>query len=76
MKKQILVIKDPEMEIGFQALCDYAQVVADRLQDNSVLVLPMWPHGEISLVGDRRQMKLTIKTYKELLQEFEERLDE
>ena len=76
MKKQILVIKDPEMELGFQALCDYSQAVADRLQDNNVLVLPLWPHGEIELIGDKRQMKLTIKTYKDLLQEFEEELDE
>lgn len=69
--KQILVIKDTENEVGYHALCDYAQAVADRLAGEDILVLPIWPHGDIELIGDKRKMKLVIKELKELISDLE-----
>lgn len=74
--KQILVIRDPDYEVGFDVVCEFARSVALRLKDEPVLVLPMWPHGKVELIGDKRKMKLIVKEYKELLAEMEEMLEE
>lgn len=72
--RQILLIKDPDCELPFENVCQYAEAVQERL-GSSVAVLPIWPHGEMELIGDRRKMKLTIKTVKELLNELENELN-
>lgn len=72
--RQILLIKDPDCELPFENVCQYAEAVQERL-GSSVAVLPIWPHGEMELIGDRRKMKLTIKTVKELLDELENELN-
>lgn len=72
--KQILVIKDPECEVGFDALCNYAQAVQEHL-GSQITVLPIWPHGEMQLLGDKRQMKLVVKELKELALELEAELN-
>lgn len=75
MKKQILCIKDPECEVGFDVVCQYASAVAKQLEGEPILVLPMWPHGEIELIGDKRKMKLIVKEYKKMLEKFEYELN-
>lgn len=69
--KQILVIKDPECEVGFDVLSDYCRQVQLYL-GSEVQVLPIWPHGEMELIGDKRKMKLAIKELKEVIAEFED----
>lgn len=71
--KQILLIKDPDYELPFENVCQYAEAVQERL-GSSVAVLPMWPHGEMELIGDKRKMKLTIKTVRSLLDDLEAEL--
>lgn len=73
--KQILVISDPEVEVGFNVLCDYCSKVQMAV-GKDVIVLPMWPHGKVDLVGDKRKMKLIIKELKEAIEEFEVELNE
>jgi hypothetical protein len=72
--KQILIIKDPDNEVGFDVLTNYAAAVQARL-GNSVFVLPMWPHGEAELLGDKRKMKLAVKEFKEILEEYDDLLE-
>lgn len=76
MTKQILVIKDPEKEVGFDVVCDYARAVAEYMKGENVVVLPLWPHGEVELIGDKRKMKLFIKEYKKLLDELDIQIGE
>ena len=73
--KQILVISDPEVEVGFNVLCDYCSEI-QKAVGKDVVVLPMWPHGKVDLVGDKRKMKLIIKELKEAIEEFEVELNE
>lgn len=75
MIKQILVIKDPEMEVDFKTVTKYAEVVQKRLGDD-IQVLPIWPHGEIELIGDKRRMKLRIRELKKIIEELEVRLSD
>lgn len=75
MKKQILVIKDPECEVGFDTLCEYTATIAERVQDENTVVIPIWPHGEMELIGDKRKMKLFVKNYKEILNSLEKELE-
>ena len=75
MTKQILVISDPEVEVGFNVLCDYCNEV-QNVVGKDVVVLPMWPHGKVDLIGDKRKMKLTIKELKEAIEELEVDLNE
>lgn len=69
--KRLLVINDPECEVGFSPLCDYCSIVQERLGDD-VVVLPIWPHGSIELIDDENKIKLTIKHIQDLLNEFDE----
>ena len=73
--KQILVIRDPECEVGFDVLSEYCSQV-QRYLGNEVQVLPIWPHGEVELIGDKRKMKLLMKDLKDIISEFEDVLKE
>lgn len=73
--KQILVIKDPENQVGFTALCQYAEAVQERL-GGQVAVLPIWPDGEMELIGDKRKMKLLIKTLEDIVEDLEIQMNE
>lgn len=73
--KQILVIKDPECEVGFDVLCDYCGQVQTYL-GKDIQVIPMWPHGEIELIGDKRRAKLVTKELKDVIAEYENILKE
>lgn len=76
MKKQILLIKDPEHEVGFDVLCEFSYQVAKSLQGEPIVVIPMWPHGEMELIGDKRKIKLITKEYKKLIEEMEKTTQE
>ena len=68
--KKLLFIKDPEHEVGFDILCDYCATIQDRLGEE-VAVIPIWPTGEVELIGDKRKLKLHVKNLKEMLEELE-----
>lgn len=70
MKKQILMVRDPEQEVGFKVLTDYCEIIQEKLGAN-VQVIPMWPHGEMELIGDKRKMQLIKKQLREVLEEIE-----
>lgn len=70
MKKQILMVRDPEQEVGFKVLTDYCEIIQEKLGTN-VQVIPMWPHGEMELIGDKRKMQLVKKQLREVLEEIE-----
>jgi hypothetical protein len=69
--KKLLVVKDPNMEVGFDALCSYCQAVHNMINDPEVLVLPVWPHGEVALIDDADEVELHIATLREVLDRFE-----
>ncbi|MEY8366553.1 hypothetical protein AALA22_13020 [Anaerovoracaceae bacterium 41-7] len=66
MKKKILIIKDPNGEVGFNVLCEYCQVVQNQIGAD-ILVLPMWQTGEAQIIDDKNEMELFIKTYREMM---------
>lgn len=68
--KKILFIKDPEMEVGFDVLCNYCATVQERV-GNEIIVLPIWPHGEADIIGDKRKLKLIIKELREVLDDLD-----
>lgn len=73
--KQILVIKDPNDQVGFEVLCRYAEAVQKRL-GSQVAVLPIWPDGEVELIGDKRKMKLLVKTLEDIVEDLEIQINE
>lgn len=73
--KQILVVNDPELEVDFETLCEYCAIIQERL-GSSIAVIPMWPHGKIELIGDKRKMKLQIKRIQDVLKELEIEMEE
>ncbi|MGF6375005.1 hypothetical protein M2140_000039 [Clostridiales Family XIII bacterium PM5-7] len=74
MLKQLLVISDPEQEVGFEVLTDYCRTIQQLLGLN-VAVLPIWPHGKVELVGDKGEIEIKIKTLKEAIDELELELE-
>lgn len=68
--KKILFVKDRENEVGFDVLCNYCAKIQERL-GQEVVVLPIWPNGEVDLIGDKRQMKLLVKDIREALNDIE-----
>ena len=73
--KKILVVKDMENEAGFHILCEYCEVVQERL-GSDVVVLPIWPNGRIDLIDDEKEVKLVVKSLKKLIKELEVNLDD
>lgn len=68
--KKILMVRDPEQEVGFKVLTDYCEIIQEKLGAD-VQVLPIWPHGEMELIGDKRKLKLVRKQLREVLEEIE-----
>lgn len=73
--KKILVISDPEFEMGFSDVCQYCQVVQERL-GNEVFVLPIWPHGRAELIDDVNDIELHIKNISDIIKELKIELEE
>lgn len=68
--KKILVVKDPECEVGFNVLCDYCAAIQENL-GNEVMVVPIWPSGDVSLIDDTDEIELIMTDLKELVEDYE-----
>lgn len=75
MINKILVIKDPENEVGFSTLCEYSENV-QKVLGNNVLVLPVWPKCDIELldIGDEDNVEFHISTIKSAIKNIESQL--
>lgn len=75
MINKILVVKDPENEVGFTALCEYSENVQKVLGSN-VLVLPVWPKCDIKLldINDEDDVEFHISTIKNSIKNLESQL--
>ena len=73
--KKILAVKDTENEVGFVALCEYCEIVQERL-GSDVVVLPIWPNGRVDLIDDNKEVKLVVKNLKKLIKELEVNLND
>lgn len=67
----MLVISDPEEEVGFDVLCQYCGQVAGVV-GNDCLVLPMWPHGKVELIDNTNEIETVITNLKSILEQYEE----
>lgn len=75
MIKQLLVIRDPEDEVGFDVLVKYCEIVQNIVGNEDIQVLPIWPHGEVELINNNEGAKLKIAQIKDVIKEFEVHLD-
>ena len=77
MINKILVVKDPENEVGFDTLCEYSENVQKVLGSN-VLVLPVWPKCDIELldISDEDDVEFHISTIKNSIKNLESQLEE
>ena len=73
--KKILVVKDPECEVGFNVLCDYCAAIQENL-GNEVMVIPIWPSGEVSLIDDADEIELIMADLKELIEDWGEKKEQ
>ena len=73
--KKILVVKDPECEVGFNVLCDYCATIQENL-GNEVMVIPIWPSGEVSLIDDTDEIELIMADLKELIEDWGEKKEQ
>lgn len=71
--RRIMVISDPENEVGFSVLTSYCEQVQTLFNPNELLVLPFWPSGKIELIdgNDKQSIELIRKTLTELITEFD-----
>lgn len=68
--KKILVVKDPECEVGFNVLANYCATIQEHI-GNEVMVIPIWPSGEVSLIDDTDEIELIMADLKELIEDYE-----
>ena len=73
--KKILVVKDPECEVGFNVLCDYCAAIQENL-GNEVMVVPIWPSGDVSLIDDTDEIELIMADLKELIEDWGEKKEQ
>lgn len=68
--KKILVVKDPECEVGFDVLANYCATIQEHI-GNEVMVIPIWPSGEVSLIDDADEIELIMADLKELIEDYD-----
>lgn len=69
--RKIIVVSDPEFEVGFEVLANYCRAVQELFNPNETVVLPIWPSGKIEIIdGNKEKVKLLFKTLNELIEEF------
>ena len=73
--KKILVVKDPDCEVGFNVLCNYCATIQENLE-NEVMVVPIWPSGDISLIDDDNEIELIMANLKELVEDWGEKKEQ
>lgn len=68
--KKILVVKDPECEVGFDVLANYCATIQEHI-GNEIMVVPIWPSGEVSLIDDADEIELIMADLKELIEDYD-----